>query len=104
MEKTLAPANVRSNWRFSTFKEVKRLKFKLKKGKGAVSGFTDAKGVTHLPGDLVDLPASYKGEAWLEPVEPEKKVKAPPSKVEAPEPAVVPLEAKTPKKSKKKVK
>jgi len=82
--------------------EVRRLKFKLKKGKGSVSGFTDAAGVSHLPGDVVDLPASYKGAAWLVPVEAEKKAKALPSKVVAPpEPAVVPLEAETPKKSKK---
>jgi len=46
----------------------------LKKGKGAVSGFRDAAGVMRLPGDIVDLPASYKGEKWLEPVESEKKV------------------------------
>ena len=58
------------------------LKFRLKKGKGSVSGFTDAEGITHVPGDVVDLPASMKGERWLEPVEPEKKVKAPPAKVE----------------------
>jgi len=82
--------------------EVRRLKFKLKKGKGAVNRFTDAAGVSHLPGDVVDLPASYKGAAWLVPVEAEKKAKALPSKVVAPpEPAAVPLEAKTPKKSKK---
>jgi len=82
-------------------KEVKRLKFKLKKGKGSVQGFTDAAGITHLPGDIVDLPASYKGEKWLEPVEKEPKPIAAPSKVEpAPEPKPeVPLES--PKKSKK---
>jgi hypothetical protein len=69
-----------------------------------VSGFRDAQGIHHLPGEIVDLPASYKGENWLEPVEPEKKVEVPPSKVEAPEPEfveVVPFEAK---KSKKKIK
>jgi len=82
--------------------EVRRLKFKLKKGKGAVNRFTDAAGVLHLPGDVVDLPASYKGVAWLVPVEAEKKAKALPSKVVAsPELAVVPLEAETPKKPKK---
>jgi hypothetical protein len=76
----------------------------LKKGKGSVQGFTDAAGVTHLPGDIVDLPASYKGEKWLECLEclePEKKVVVLPSKVE-PAPEVkpeVPLEV--PKKSKK---
>jgi len=85
--------------------EVRRLKFKLKKGKGSVSSFTDAEGVTHVPGDLVDLPASYKGVAWLVPVEAKKKVKALPSKVVAPpEPAAVPLESETPKKLKKKAK
>lgn len=52
---------------------------------------TDAAGATHLPGDIVDLPASYEGEAWLERVEPEPKVVAVPGKVE---PATaVPLEA-----------
>ena len=42
------------------------MKFRLRKGKGSVSGFTDALGVTHVPGDIVDLPASYKGQKWLE--------------------------------------
>jgi len=81
--------------------EVEKLKFKLKKGKGSVQGFTDAAGITHLPGDIVDLPASYKGERWLEPVEKEPKPVAAPSKVEpAPETKPeVPLES--PKKSKK---
>jgi hypothetical protein len=75
----------------------------LKKGKGSVQGFTDASGATYVPGDVVDLPASYKGEAWLEPLEAEKKVKVAPSKVEAPaEPVAVPLEAPAPKKSKAK--
>ena len=66
-----------------------------------MQGFTDAAGITHLPGDIVDLPASYKGEKWLEPVEKEPKPVATPSKVEpAPETKPeVPLE--TPKKSKK---
>ena len=53
-----------------------------------------------------------KGAAWLEPVEAERKVKAKPSKVEAPsepstpelnvEPVEVPLEVVKPKKSRKK--
>ena len=51
------------------------MKFRLRKGKGSVSGFTDAAGVTHVPGDIVDLPMSYKGQKWLEVVE--KKVAAP---------------------------
>jgi hypothetical protein len=42
------------------------MKFMLRKGKGSVSGFVDAEGVTHVPGDVVDLPASYKGQRWLE--------------------------------------
>jgi hypothetical protein len=82
-------------------KEVGKLKFKLKKGKGSVQGFTDAAGKKYLPGDIVDLPASYKGEKWLEPVEQEIKPVAAPSKVE-PAPEIkpeVPLES--PKKSKK---
>jgi hypothetical protein len=60
----------------------RRLKFRMKKGKGSVSGYTDERGVTHRPGDVVDLPVSMKGEKWLEPVEPEKPVKAPAAKVE----------------------
>ena len=40
-----------------------------------VDGFTDAKGVQHKPGDIVDLPPSYDGEAWLERVKPAKKQK-----------------------------
>ena len=54
----------------------------MKRGKGSVSGYTDERGVTHRPGDLVDLPVGMKGEKWLESVEPEKSVKAPPAKVE----------------------
>ena len=77
---------------------MRRLKFKLKKGKGSVSGFTDAEGVTHVPGDVVDLPASYMGEKWLEPLEKEKPVKAPTAKIEKPAEAV-PLSTKKPKKS-----
>ena len=51
------------------------MKFRLRKGKGSVSGFTDAEGVTPVPGDMVDLPASYKGQKWLEVVD--RKVAAP---------------------------
>lgn len=86
------------------------MKFRLRKGKGSVSGFTDSAGVTHLPGDAVELPASYKGEAWLECLEAEKKVKAAPSKIEVPVeaaagPAVeVPLEAQPETESKPKPK
>jgi hypothetical protein len=77
------------------------LKFKLKKGKGGVSGFTDTQGITHYPGDIIDLPETYKGEAWLEPVEKEPELALPPAKVEAPESTAPPLSEK---KSSKKVK
>ena len=79
------------------------MKFRLTKGKGSVSGFVDAEGVTHVPGDVVDLPASYKGQKWLEVVD--RKVAAPmvpvAKKVEVPEEQVdqVPLLEKPQKKS-----
>ena len=82
------------------------MKFRLRKGKGSVSGFVDAEGVTHVPGDIVDLPASYKGQKWLEVVD--RKVAAPmvpvAPKVEAPEEQVdqVPLSEKPQKKPSKK--
>ena len=47
-----------------------------------VSGFVDARGVEHLPGEIVDLPATYLGESWLEPAEEPKKVEVPPPKIE----------------------
>ena len=79
------------------------MKFRLRKGKGSVSGFTDADDVTHRPGDVVDLPASYKGQKWLEVVE--KKVAASmvpvAPKVETSE-SVVPLLEKPQKKPSKK--
>jgi len=67
-----------------------------------VRSFTDAKGVEHKPGDIVDLPESYKGETWLEPVEKPKKVEVPPTKVEpaAEEKSAAPLPEKKSKKSK----
>jgi len=72
-----------------------------------VDGFRDAAGVKHLPGEVVDLPASYDGETWLMRVDPEVVVAAVPGKVEPVEPVApaetVPLEAlkrKTRKKSK----
>jgi hypothetical protein len=68
--------------------EVKELKFRLTKGKGAVHELTDAAGVTHLPGEVVDLPASYEGEAWLERVDPVPVVAAVPGRVEPVEPVV----------------
>ena len=86
--------------------EVRSLKFRLKKGKGSVQGFTDAKGMTYLPGDIVDLPKSYLGERWLEPVKEEPKPEVPAAKIEpeaeiAPEATPeVPLPAKKSKKTK----
>jgi hypothetical protein len=75
---------------------VIELKFRLKKGRGSVSEFTDASGVTHLPGEVVDLPASYRDEAWLERAEPLPKVAAVPGKFEPIEPVAadvgIPLE------------
>jgi hypothetical protein len=72
--------------------EVIELKFRLKKGRGSVSEFTDAVGVTHVPGDVVDLPASFDGEAWLERVDPEVVVAAVPGRFEPIE-AIEPVEA-----------
>ena len=66
-----------------------------------VRSFTDAKGVVHLPGEVLDLPETYKGETWLEPVEKPKKVEAPPAKTEpAAEEKLSPLEKPKEKKSK----
>ena len=44
------------------------LKFKLTKGKGSVNRFVDANNIVYHPGDIVELPQSYKGEKWLEPL------------------------------------
>ena len=41
----------------------------LKTGVGSVATFTSSDGKIHVPGDVVDLPATYKGEAWLSPVD-----------------------------------
>jgi hypothetical protein len=71
-----------------------------------VSSFTDAAGVEHKPGDVVDLPSSYEGETWLERVDPAPVVAAAPGKIEpiaASEPAAVPLEVSPPKKRVRKV-
>jgi hypothetical protein len=57
-------------------------KFRLKSGKGMVHGFTTADGAAYGPGDIVDLPGTYEGEAWLERVDDPVKVAAPPSKLE----------------------
>jgi len=47
-----------------------------------VQHFTDAQGKECFPGDVIDLPQSYLGEKWLEPVEALPKVIVPPAKVE----------------------
>jgi hypothetical protein len=86
------------------------MQFRLKKGNGSVHNFTDAKGVKHFPGDIVDLPATYRGEHWLEEIKAESKaLSASPSKVEpAPEAALASDKAeeapKPEKKSPKKTK
>jgi len=46
--------------------EETKLKFKLRKGKGSVSEFVDAKGNRYKPGDIVELPENYGKEKWLE--------------------------------------
>lgn len=69
-----------------TLKEGGKIKFKILP---KVASFTDAQGREHYPGDIVDLPKSYKGESWLETV----KVEVP-SPVEA---KPIPLETKKPK-------
>jgi hypothetical protein len=49
-----------------------------------VHRFTDANGQTHLPGEIVDLPASYLGENWLQRIEPlQKPVKVTSTKIES---------------------
>ncbi len=65
------------------------MKFRLKTGKGSIQEFTDATGLTHKLGEIVDLPESYQGEAYLERVDPPVVVAAAPGKFEP----VVPLEA-----------
>jgi len=71
-----------------------------------IKSFSDAYGNTYFPGDVVDLPVSYLGETWLEPVD-KVDVKKPESRIEpvAEKEAVVPFETpKTQKKVKKKLK
>jgi len=71
-----------------------------------VRSFSDAHGHEYFPGDIVDLPVSYLGESWLEPVD-KVDVKKPESRIEpvAEKEAVVPLETpKTQRKIKKKLK
>jgi len=65
-----------------------------------VKSFSDAHGHEYFPGDVVDLPPSYLGETWLEPLE-KLEDKKPEYKAEF----TLPLEApKTQKKVKKKSK
>jgi hypothetical protein len=70
-----------------------------------VKSFNDAHGNEYYPGDIVDLPVSYLGVSWLEPVD-KIDVKKPESKIEpVVKEAVVPLEVpKTQMKVKKKLK
>jgi hypothetical protein len=70
-----------------------------------VKSFNDAHGNEYYPGDVVDLPVSYLGETWLEPVD-KVDVKKPESRIEpVAEKVVVPFETpKTQKKVKKKLK
>ena len=60
----------------------KTLRFRLTSGKGSVQEFVDPSGVVYKPGDVVDLPPVYEGEAWLKPVDPAAEVSAVPGKIE----------------------
>ena len=53
----------------------------MRKGKGSVNRFGGPDGKYYHPGDVVDLPVSYKGAKWLECLETEKPVKAPAAKI-----------------------
>jgi hypothetical protein len=66
-----------------------------------IHGFTDAKGIHHLPGEIVDLPATYEGESWLERVDKPAKVEVPPAKVEPIAEVNTEVPFEQPKKSKK---
>jgi hypothetical protein len=71
-----------------------------------VKSFSDAHGNEYYPGDIVDLPVSYLGESWLEPID-KVDVKKLESKIEpvAEKEVVVPFETpKTQRKVKKKLK
>jgi len=71
-----------------------------------VKSFSDAHGNEYHPGDVVDLPISYLGETWLEPVD-KVDIKKPESKTEsvAEKKVSIPFETlKTEKKVKKKLK
>lgn len=82
--------------------EEGKMKFKILP---KVHGFTDAQGIPHLPGEIVDLPISYLGETWLKPVEEKPKVVVPAAKLESAEPEPIaepaaPLETKKKRKPK----
>ena len=87
-------------------REVNALKFKLTKGKGSVNRFVDTNNIVYHPGDIVDLPQSFKGEKWLEPVNKTiPKPMVPIKEKELLRPEVYPLgekEVKTSKRLKKK--
>jgi hypothetical protein len=56
-----------------------------------------------LPGEIVDLPESYRGETWLKPVEEKAKVLSPPPKAEAAIKPEHPVEINLEKKTRRKV-
>jgi hypothetical protein len=65
-----------------------------------VKSFSDANGNTYYPGDIVDLPVSYLGETWLEPVD-KIDVKSPVATAEPLKKEVEPVPFETPKTQKK---
>lgn len=66
----------------------------LKTGVGSVTSFTSSDGKIYFPGDIVTLPSTFKGEAWLEPIDIEPIKTVEPSKpevmkiIELPKPSV----------------
>ena len=62
----------------------------MRKGRGSVSEFRDASGNRFKPGDIVDLPPTYKAEKWLEVVKP---VKVPEPMIEVPQAELKPEDA-----------
>lgn len=78
------------------------MQFKLKKGKGSVNRFVAADGTTYKPGDIVNLPPSFRGEKWLEVVNKTvAKPMVPVKKTELAKPDMVPLPEKAEKNFKK---
>jgi hypothetical protein len=61
-------------------------------------------GVQHLPGEIVDLPESYRGETWLKPVEDNAEVLSSPSGVKAVMTPENPVEIRLEKKTRRKAK